>query len=58
MLPGTTHDHIDLEYTLFEEEGGEEPGPEESETEFLKHMAAIVGQLTRIADALETSAND
>jgi hypothetical protein len=53
MLPGTNHDHIDLEYALIDETGDEE---EEPETEFLVLMNQIVEQLTRIADALQTNA--
>ena len=64
MLPGTTHDHIDVEYTLFEEEGGEEPKPEPLDP-ILAELANIVAQLIRIADSLpyllpppEDAAND
>ena len=54
MLPGTNHDHIDVEYSLLIETGGQNPEPE---TEFLALMQLIVDHLGRIADILEDSAN-
>ena len=50
MLPLTEHDHIDVEYTLVEENGEE---PEEPESEFLALMQSIVSTLNRIADTIE-----
>jgi hypothetical protein len=49
MLPGTNHDHIDVEYMLMDDE--EEPEPE-TEDDLLGLMRQVVEQLARIAAAL------
>ena len=52
MLPLTEHDHFDVEYTLLDDTGEEEP-----ETETLGQLLRdAVLQLRRIADALEVPA--
>jgi hypothetical protein len=53
MLPGTEHDHIDVEFTLMDDSGEE---PEEPEG-LAYWFGEIVEQLTRIADALEVLSN-
>ena len=51
MLAGTNHFHFDVEFTLADETGGEEPIEEE---EFLELMDRIACAMERIADYVDT----